>query len=205
MLINFSDIVSKYKLKIRGIIHIGAHLAEELNEYSKNNVKEIIWVEANPNIFNKLITIANKDKCYNTAIYSVDNLKLDFNITNNGESSSLLELDMHKIEHPHIHVTEIIQVNTKRFDTLITENNLSIDNYNFVNLDIQGAELHALKGFGDFLNKIEYIYTEINIKPLYKECVLIDELDNFLNSKGFSRVETCWTTHGWGDALYIRK
>jgi len=30
------------------------------------------------------------------------------------------------------------------------------------NLDIQGAELKALKSMGDYLNNVDYIYTEVN-------------------------------------------
>ena len=43
----------KYKMNISGIIHIGANLCEELNDYLKCNVvkDKIIWVEANPKLF----------------------------------------------------------------------------------------------------------------------------------------------------------
>ncbi len=34
--------------------------------------------------------------------------------------------------------------------------------FNFLNLDIQGAELKALKSMGDYLNNVDYIYTEVN-------------------------------------------
>ena len=65
-------------------------------------------------------------------------------------------------------------------DTLINENNIDIKNYNFLNLDIQWAELMALKGFGNFINDFDYIYTEVNIDELYEKCVLLGELDEYL-------------------------
>ena len=90
-------------------------------------------------------------------------------------------------------------------DTLIREKNININNYDFLNIDIQGAELLALKGFGDLLYNIKYIYTEINKNYLYKDCALVDEIDEYLISYGFDRVETSMTEFEWGDALYVKK
>ena len=38
----------------------------------------------------------------------------------------------------------------------------------------------ALKGFGNFINDFDYIYTEVNIDELYEKCVLLGELDEYL-------------------------
>ena len=47
MLIPFMNLIF-YQRKIRGIIHIGAHELEEMNDYLNSGVKKIIWVVANP-------------------------------------------------------------------------------------------------------------------------------------------------------------
>ena len=80
---------------------------------------------------------------------------------------------------------------------------IDVSKYNFLNLDIQGAELLALKGFGDLLVGIDYIYTEVNETDIYKDCALIGEIDQYLSD--FERVETAMTEFKWGDALYRRK
>jgi FkbM family methyltransferase len=206
MLIKFSEIVNKYG-KPKGIIHIGAHLMEERNDYISQGLYNTIWVEANPKIYSNIEYINNEpgsEKVFNFAISDEDNKLYEFNITNNGQSSSILELDKHKIHHPHIHVSEIISVNSKRMDTLLLENKINIDDYNFLNIDIQGAELLAIKGFGDIINSIEYIYTEINTNTLYKDCALVSEIDEYLSNYGFKRVETSMTEFEWGDAFYIK-
>jgi hypothetical protein len=74
-----------------------------------------------------------------------------------------------------------------------------------ISLDIQGCELQALLGFKQGLAKIKWIYCEVNKRELYKNCVMIDELDAFLLEKGFKRRVTRWTVHGWGDALYVHE
>lgn len=85
------------------------------------------------------------------------------------------------------------------------EDNIPYDFANFRNIDIQGAELLALKGMTKVINNYDYIYLEVNKEHLYKDCALIDEIDSFLNTFNFTRVETFWTDYNWGDALYIKK
>ncbi len=89
-------------------------------------------------------------------------------------------------------------------NTLLTDKNLNIDNYDFINLNIQGAELYTLKGFGNLLNKVKYIYTEVNINDIYKNCHLLDQIDDYLKFFNFSRVEIKMTEYEWGDTLYIK-
>jgi hypothetical protein len=78
--------------------------------------------------------------------------------------------------------------------------------FNFINLDIQGAELKALKGMEEYLHQIDYIYTEVNSDYVYEGCALIGEIDEYLQKFGLIRVETKWCgDYKWGDALYIRQ
>lgn len=203
MLIKFDDIVKKYGKPI-GIIHIGAHLMEERSDYLQYGLNNTIWIEANPEIYNRLKLTNSNEKAFNFAISDTNDLSIDLNVTNNGQSSSILELEKHKIHHPKIHVVNKIKVKTKRMDSLLKENNIDISQYNFINLDIQGAELLALKGFGKMLNHIKYIYTEINTNYLYKNCALVSEIDEYLHKFNFKRVETFLTKNEWGDALYIK-
>jgi len=206
MLIDFNFIVKKWGLPI-GVIHIGAHLAEERSVYIQNNLNNTIWIEANPKIYQHLSAInnlPNKELALNYLISDKDDEEYVFNITNNGQSSSILELDKHKLHHPHIFVSEQMLLKSKRMDTIIRENSINLSEFDFINLDIQGAELLALKSFGEELLNFKYIYTEVNLSSIYKDCVLISELDDYLSKFGFKRVETSITEYEWGDALYVK-
>jgi FkbM family methyltransferase len=205
MLISFNDIVKKYSTP-KGIIHIGAHLLEERGDYLRNGVNNIIWIEANPFIFSKIENTSNNigfEKCYNLTISDEDGKEYKFNITNNGQSSSILELEKHKIHHPHIFVSEIITTNATRMDTFLNNENIDLEKFNFLNLDIQGAELLALKSFGELIKNFKFIYTEVNTASLYKNCAKIEEIDEYLSKFRFKRIETKMTDYEWGDALYI--
>ncbi len=208
MLISFRDIRNKYKINVKGILHVGAHYAEEAESYKSCGVDDVIWVEADPDTFLTLqdkISNYKNHKSFCFAASNIDGQELDFNVTNNGESSSILELKEHLIEHPHISVIDKKKVFTKKIDSFVKEENINISNYNFLNLDIQGAELLALKGMSESLENIDFIYSEVNEKELYENCALINEIDDFLSKYNFNRVETKMTSHGWGDALYIKK
>jgi hypothetical protein len=76
----------------------------------------------------------------------------------------------------------------------------------FLNLDLQGVELRALRGMEGRLHNFKWIYTEVNKEKLYKGCALVEDIDNFLIGWNFKRVETQWCGNtGWGDALYIHR
>jgi hypothetical protein len=89
-------------------------------------------------------------------VSDTNNQLTKFYITNNGQSSSILEFGTHKDYYPGIQVAEVKEFNTKRLDTLFSENDISPDARNFINLDIQGAELLALERLwkNNGLNKV---------------------------------------------------
>ena len=45
MLISFTQLRKKYNMNISGIIHIGAHHGEEISEYIRNGIQDIILFE----------------------------------------------------------------------------------------------------------------------------------------------------------------
>lgn len=186
-----------------GILHVGAHEGEEARDYEKHWGAKTIWVEAQEKLASDLASRLDplKNKVLSGAIWSEDGLSLDLHITNNGQSSSLLNLEKHLEFYPQIRKISNARVKTKRIDSII-RNELGFD---FMNLDIQGAELEALKGAGDRLSEFKYIYCEVNRIHLYKDCALVGQIDEYLKHRGFLRVVTLWTKKGWGDALYVAK
>ena len=127
-----------------------------------------------------------------------------FNVSNNDASSSILELETHLTEHPDIHYVDKVEMNTITIDTFFKRNGLDAKKYNMWNIDIQGAELLALKGGVESLAHADLLYLEVNERELYKGCALVGEIDTFLEAHGFKRIRTEMTQHGWGDALYIK-
>ena len=205
MLIPINTLNSQFNLKIRGILHIGAHHLQERSAYHNLGVTNIIWIEGCKAIYDEGKRMFPHERIYNEVISDVDGKEVDFIVTNNGESSSILELDLHKKEHPHVHEVRREKVKTKTVSTFIKENNIDINGYNFLNIDIQGNELPALKGMGDNLAKFDYLYLEVNTKHLYKDCGLLNEINEYVSKYGFSLVKLEMTKYGWGDGFYMKQ
>jgi len=202
-MLSLDQLVEKYNIEFKGILHVGAHECEELNSYEKYISKEnILWVEA---MKDKVELCKTKFPGINIeqAVISDKIERVTFNISsNNGASSSILDFGLHSYFHPDVAFVNSVEMETKLLKDIIC--NYNID-YNFVNLDIQGVELRALKSMEEYLHKIDYIYTEVNADYVYKGCDLISEIDDYLKSFGFTRVETVWAINfGWGDAFYIK-
>lgn len=205
--IDFEYLCKKYGFIPTGIIHIGAHLMEERKNYLSMGVDNIIWIEANPKLYEKIKNenVSSKELFFNYAISNKDNEMCELNITNNGQSSSILELDKHKMYHPEVWVTEKISVESKTIDSLFESEGIDAYNYNFLNIDIQGAEYLAFLGSSNTLEKVDYIYSEVNEGTLYKDCGLISDIDLLLSKYGFKRFETDMSPWEWGDAFYIKE
>ena len=210
MLIKFDTIVKKYGIP-KGIIHLGAHLAEELEDYLQYDQKNVVWIEANPDLYSNLEERVNNagHLSFCELLSDEDDKDMSFNIAKNHyngnyQSSSVLDFGTHSVHHPHIVMEGSLILRSKRISTIFSENKISFDDYNFVNIDLQGYELPAIKGFGDAISNIDYIYTEVNTGEVYKGCTKIEELDEYLGSYGFQRVETEMTDAEWGDAFYIK-
>ena len=205
MLISFENLLTKYNMKIKGILHVGMHEAEEIVMYEKCIGRDkILWIEA---MTDKVLYCKSKFPgilVENAIISDVDDKEVTFNVSNNGQSSSILKFGTHKINHPEVHYIHSFKSKTKRLQNVISKYKDDI-NFNFLNLDIQGVELKALKGLGDYLKNIDYIYTEVNCDYVYENCDLITDIDEYLSGFGFKRVETSWFGNcKWGDAFYTK-
>ena len=208
MLIPLHQLVNYFKLNLRGVLHIGAHECEEQTTYLQQGIKNenIYWLEAMDYKVAEMKEKMPHVQIYHCVVNDEDNKELELKITNNGQSSSLLDLGSHLKHHPHVHVVDTKKYKTKRLDTFIKENKIPIANLNFLNLDIQGMELKAMKSMGDFIKKFDYIYTEVNTEYVYKDCALMKEIDDYLNTFGFKRCVTQMCgNYGWGDAFYIKQ
>jgi FkbM family methyltransferase len=202
MLIPIDFLINKYNINFKGILHVGAHECEEIFSYEKYiNRNKILWVEALPDKV-ELCKQRFPELLIENAIVSNNNEMVTFNRSNNGQSSSILDLGLHKIHHPHVWYVDSFTSETKMLKDIICNYEI---NYNFINLDIQGAELKALIGMEEYLPTIDYIYSEVNSDYVYEGCSLVTEIDEYLNNFGFKRVETKWFENcQWGDAFYIR-
>jgi len=136
MLISFETLIRKYRITPKGVLHVGASTGQEAKDYFNNGVENVVWVEAIPDVFNKLCRNISEFRnmvAFNECISNVDGQKITFNVSNNeAQSSSILPLGTHKRAHPEVYYTHAIECTTKRLDTLISEKKLNLSDYNFL-------------------------------------------------------------------------
>jgi FkbM family methyltransferase len=205
MILSFTTMVKKYSMDIKGIIHIGAHRGQEIEEYVDNGIQDIIMFEPvslNFNILEKRMADVNANiSAYQVALGNEEKNVTMYLSDNDLISSSVLRPKVHLQLHPGVGFPGTEEVEMKRLDSFAEET----QNFNFINMDVQGYELEVLKGGAETLKHVDYVYCEINRDELYEGNAFVEDLDEFLSDYSMERVETDWAGTLWGDALYVRK
>lgn len=189
-------------MDIRGVIHAGAHFGQEMSVYKELGIETVDLFEPLPDIFKILTQNAAQYgyKCHNVALGDKRAIsKMNREHSNLGMSSSILEPERHLINYPDIVFDSVEAINIETLDSFGFNGS-----HNMLYMDCQGYEGLVIKGANKTLKNIDYIYTELNFEPLYKNCILAPEMDNLLSFYDFTRVETGTVYLGWTDALYIK-
>lgn len=191
------------------VIHAGANLCQERDFYEDNGVKSVIWIEGISKVAEEAGLILKdypNQRILEAALWSSTGTTLSFNVTSNkAESSSLLDLKLHKALHPSIEVQDSLEVNTITLDDLFKNNEILPEQIFILVMDLQGAEYEALKGAVRTLSRVQAVHIEVSTIELYKGQKLFRDVDSFLKNLGFTLV-----THDLsdldlsGDALYVR-
>lgn len=228
MMLDFNQLLEKYNIKINGIIHVGAHEGMETVAYVKHNVKDVILVEANPFRFSNLTESLNTGryvtwcspltysyfsvneadilkgyKAYNYAVSDRDEGTIAFNLSNyDGGTDSIFKINEWGRDSswvPYEHTAEI-DVPTITLDKLV-ENK---ETYNFLNMDVEGAELLVLSKATEVLKNLDCIMLETQDKIRFEGSCTREELIEFLKPHGFELKEYHDTGKEWGDCLFIK-
>jgi FkbM family methyltransferase len=202
MLLDFKNTLRKYELLPTGVIHVGMHLAEEYDLYVEEGIENIIFIEANQKLIDEVLEKKLNAKIIHAAI-SDGAYDIEFKVTNNNQSSSILDLGDHALIYPHITVVDRIKMTTKTLDDVLSESVENPEKYNLLNFDIQGVELQAMKGFSHW-EHIDAVFTEVNFREMYQGCDAMEKITEFLQTKGLTLGEFVDTGCGWGDAFYYR-
>lgn len=229
MMMSFEDLIKKYQIQIKGIVHVGAHEGGETFSYVTAGITDVILVEANPFRFSNLTesintgryvtwcspltykyfnnaeaSILKNYKIYNYAVSDREDGTITFNLSNyDGGTDSIFKINEWGRDSswvPYQHISEI-EVPTITLDKLV-ENK---EKYNFLNIDVEGAELLVLKGATELLKNIDVLMLETQDKLRFEGSCTKQQLIEFLNLHGFELKEYHDTGKEWGDCLFIKK
>jgi FkbM family methyltransferase len=176
---------------VKGIIHIGANSGQEAHGYHARGVMDVLWIEPHPDVFPLLLENIKKfdgQIAVQALVTDKDDAEYDFNCSmNSGHSSSIYDFHLHQKMFPGISMAKKIKIKSKTLPTILKENNISMDRYDSLVIDVQGAELLVLKGAAAILNCFESINLEAADFESYKGQCLLKDVDEFMHEHGFQR------------------
>ena len=202
-----------YRMNNVGIVHVGAHYAQEAEIYEKLHPQYVLWIEGVSTIADKARSLITKKGFKNqfvvTAMISshdTNNVNLYY-ADNDGASSSLFKPKNHLAIHPDVKF-DVGRASTTTLNSVVNNflnENSDFQSPNILVLDIQGAELEAIMGFSDYLDKINFIFTEISVSKMYKGAPKLKQIIKYLRNRKFELISSNISSNfGYGDALFIR-
>tara|TARA_R100000951_G_scaffold83290_1_gene71047 strand:- start:10128 stop:10844 length:717 start_codon:yes stop_codon:yes gene_type:complete len=200
---NFWGVSDVDKEKLRGVVHIGAHDMAEGKDYGPLFGKNVIFFEANPESYKNWVHPACEHYGWLGIHAAATNVNgpIELYLTGNADNSSL------HAKAPE--TTDKVFVDGKRLDTFFElTDEVDINDYNFLNVDVEGAELKVLEGLGELLYHFDYILLEVAMdKRFGDEDVTFDEITDWLYERGYGveLVSDSMTSRRWGDALYVKR
>ena len=200
-------LLSKFGIRPRGIIHVGANYGQEFESYKSSEAETVIYIEPISKVFESLKEKVEKCPGHH-AIRSVcsdrSGDKVIFNVASNlGQSSSLLELGYHAKLYPNIVYDYKEELITEALDDLLRRH-WKYKDFNFLVIDAQGADLLVLQGATDLLLKIEAVYVEVAEVPLYDGGCTWGEIVEFLGNFEFHLKYLEINSKHWGNAFFVK-
>jgi FkbM family methyltransferase len=183
---------------------IGAHRFDELPLIDKlfPALRHIYLFEPQAGPLAALQALAARDpriRVFPVAIADRDGTA-SFNVaSNDGESSSLLQLGSHREHFPDVSMQARIEVPTRRLESVLAEHGLRPPDVMII--DVQGAEYLVLQSLGPaVLDGLRLLYTEVSLEPLYESARLLPEIEALLAPRfvnvGYAAINAQVPVHG---------
>lgn len=106
------------------------------------------------------------------------------------------------VDHIEKYIQDEVIMPCLRLETFCKENNIT--KIDAIWMDLQGAELLALKGLGDLLNTVSVIQTELEINPMYENQCLYSDVNTYLTDRNFKKISGNSSVQFGADFIYIK-
>lgn len=198
----YIGIFQRINIHPKGVIHVGMWDFCEMFCYAKLVGNKVIGIEGDPKTYEYMSKpVVNKwgILSFNECVSDVDDQERKFYL--HGEGSSFYQ------GQPKWNRTNGISVKTKTLSSLVEENNIDMDQYDFLNIDAEGSEMDILKGFEKYLSYINVIDMETSLNDVHKSGCSHDDIVKWLDQRGFylKEMSSSYSQQSWGDSLFVRK
>ena len=170
---------------------MGANTGQEIKLYAKHGLS-VVWIEPIPDIFEKLqanLIGFPKQTALKGLVTDLEGMEYQFHLaSNDGASSSILELNLHKDIWPEVSFKQTIKLYSRTLPSLLKAGQVDPAGYDMLVIDTQGSELLVLKGAEPILKHFKYIKTEVPDFEAYKGCCQLKDLQLFLGNHGYREI-----------------
>jgi len=198
------------------IFDIGScHCLESVEFAKKYKDSKIFAFEANPESYQvclnnskdypsiEVINQAVNDYDGSCKFYPMDKERTVTTWKDGNQGASSLYRANGAYDHIEKYVQYEIEVPCTRIDTFCEKNN--IDHIDVVWMDLQGAELKALKSMGEILDTVQIIHTELEMNPMYDGQCLFSDVNDFLTNNGFDLEWGDTNVQFGSDFIFVRR
>jgi FkbM family methyltransferase len=179
---------SRFFRNVSGVIHVGANTGQERFLYRLFGLN-VVWIEPIPEVFQALtakIARFRGQHALQALVTDRDDGEYEFNVaSNNGASSSILDLGMHKDIWPEVGYERTITLRSKTLSSLVAQERIDLDRHDALIMDVQGAELLVLEGATPILPRFRYVKTEVPDFESYEGCCQLSDIAAFLTARGY--------------------
>ncbi len=202
------------------VVHVGAHTGQECESYRALGVEQIIWIEADSEIYKRLQQSVRQKEAnasrninhvfINALVGEVNGKTVNFYSFNNDGQSFSRYRPTQLLKDTWIGldaVGESKEIRTYRLDSILDSLKIAEEKYSNAKLviDVQGGEYEVLMGIGGYINKFNFIEIEVSKQEIYEGQKLFGHIDNFLTLKNFKRNESDIHQVPWhGAVMYFK-
>ena len=197
---------------IKGVIQVGANTGDELGAFlTKTN--KILCFEPVEEALDILRSRVNQNNLQDKVIisdYIVSDKtgEIEFYVGQQSGNSSMFDLnpDRPQFHHGNVHDKKVLK-NSITLDDFFAQSDIKSEDYNFIFMDVQGAEHLVLLGAKETLKNIDHIYMEVSYFPVYLNTLLYDDMVALCDQLGYEVVyhEASPYNQNQGDALFRKK
>jgi FkbM family methyltransferase len=183
-----TEFLQRYNFKPNNFIEIGSrdgHDTEMIRQYWNLPFQSCYVIEAHPQCYENIVDTYPELSTLNIAASDTTEV-ISFNAGIFGKeinvgTSSILE----KVHDTFI--AEKIDIDGWRMDEVM--NQLAIDKFDFMKVDVEGFALQVFKGFGDKLKYTQFIQVELETIHIWKDQFGYSEVRDYLEEIGFEVVD----------------
>ena len=109
-------------------------------------------------------------------------------------------------------LNHVREVSTLRLDDYIANHHTKIDSINLLKIDTQGFEPEVLEGFGNKLNHVDVVLTELMFYDYYERSLSFSDIEKYLHKANFQLYDISHIAKNpmngrtdWVDVIYVNK